>query len=410
MAVTAPGERSADAAVRPPLANVRVLDLTQYLAGPFCTMILGDMGADVIKVEPPGGEAMRKAMRVREDGADPPSFLALNRNKRGLVVDLKADEGRALFRELVSQSDALVENFRPGVTQKLGIDYATLSALRPELIYASLSGFGDTGPYAKRPGLDLITQGMSGIMSVTGTRGGEPVKVGVAITDLSSGMFGAIGILSAYVSRLLTGEGQFVSSSLFEAGVSLGIHESSEFWSQGTVPGPLGSGHRFSAPYQALRAKDGYLTVGAGTDKLWEKLCAAIGREDLLADERFAGNLKRMENLEALEHELERTLQAEPVEVWVERIIAAGVPAGPILDYSQVLEDPHTLARGMVTDVEHPVAGTVKTLGSPVKLSKARLSDIRPAPLLGQHTDEILAQFGLEPDRVAGLRERGVVG
>ena len=410
MAVTVTGERRADEVVRPPLANVRVLDLTQYLAGPFCTMMLGDMGADVIKVEPPGGEAMRKAMRVRDGDADPPSFLALNRNKRGLVIDLREQEGRELFLELVAASDVLVENFRPGVTAKLGIDYETLSALRPELIYASLSGFGDSGPYAKRPGLDLITQGMSGIMSVTGPRGGEPVKVGVAITDLSSGMFGAIGILSAYVSRLTTGEGQFVSSSLFEAGVSLAIHESSEFWSQGTVPGPLGSGHRFSAPYQALRAADGYLNVGAGTDKLWEKMCAAIGREDLLADERFASNAKRMEHLEALEQELERTLRTEPVDVWVERIITAGVPAGPILDYSQVLEDPHTLARGMVTEIEHPVAGTVKTLGSPVKLSKAQLGSIRPAPLLGQHTDEILTQFGLEADRIAGLRERGIVG
>ena len=395
--------------VRRPLEDVRVLDLTQFLAGPFGTMILGDMGADVIKIEPPGGEIQRNAMRAHEDDADPPSFLALNRNKRSVVIDLRSDEGRELFYELVAKSDVVVENFKPGTTTKLGIDYERLSAIRPELIYASITGFGDTGPYALRPGLDLITQGMSGIMSVTGPRGGDPVKCGVAVTDLTAGMFGAIGILNAYISRLTTGEGQLVTSSLFEAGVSLAIHESAELWSRGTVPGPLGSGHRFAAPYQALRAADGYLTVGAGTDKLWTRFCGAIGRDDLLGDERFEGNGKRMENLEALEAELERTLMTAPRAHWVDRIIAAGVPAGPILSYDQVLEDPHTIARGMVIEMDHPQAGKIKSLGSPVKLSKAPMTSPRPAPLLGQHTDEALAELGIASDRIAALRERGVI-
>jgi crotonobetainyl-CoA:carnitine CoA-transferase CaiB-like acyl-CoA transferase len=397
------------AAAEKPLAGVRVLDLTQFLAGPFCTMILGDMGADVIKVEPPGGEVQRNSMRIGGEDLDPPSFLALNRNKRSMVIDLRTDAGRELLYELVGQSDVLVENFKPGTTTKLGIDYAALSARRPELIYASITGFGDTGPYALRPGLDLITQGMSGIMSVTGPRGGEPVKAGVAITDLSSGMFGAIGILNAYIVRLKTGEGQFVSSSLFEAGLSLAIHESSELWGRGTVPGPLGSGHRLAAPYQGLRAKDGWLTVGAGTDKLWDRFCRAIGREDLITDERFLGNARRMENLEALEEELERTLRTEPVDHWVPLIIDAGVPAGPILNYQQVLEDPHTLARKMVIEIDHPKAGRIKSLGSPVKLSKSPLGTPRHPPLLGEHTDELLAEFGIESDRAAGLRDRGVV-
>ena len=399
-----------DVAIQRPLAGVRVLDLTQFLAGPFCTMILGDMGADVIKIEPPGGEVQRNSMRIGGDDIDPPSFLALNRNKRSMVLDLRSDEGRELFYELVAHSDVVVENFKPGTTTKLGIDYATLSALRPELIYASITGFGDSGPYALRPGLDLITQGMSGIMSVTGPRGGEPVKAGVAVTDLSSGMFGAIGILGAYTVRLKTGEGQLVTSSLFEAGVSLAIHESAELWSRGTVPGPLGSGHRLAAPYQALRAKDGWLTVGAGTDKLWERMCRAIGREDLLADERFTGNAGRMANLEELELELEQTLRTEPVDHWVQLIIEAGVPAGPILNYEQVLEDPHTVAREMVIEIDHPKAGRIKSLGSPVKLSRSPLGKPRPAPLLGEHTDEFLTEVGIDPERVGALRERGVVG
>jgi formyl-CoA transferase len=367
------------------------------------------MGADVIKIEPPGGEVQRNAMKVSGDDADPPSFLALNRNKRSMVIDLRSDAGRELFHDLVRQADVVVENFKPGTTKKLGIDYETLSALRPELIYASITGFGDSGPYALRPGLDLITQGMSGIMSVTGPRGGEPVKAGVAVTDLTSGMFGAIGILSAWVTRLNTGEGQLVTSSLFEAGVALAIHESAELWSRGTIPAPLGSGHRFAAPYQALRAQDGYLTVGAGTDKLFARFCEAIERTDLVSDPRFEDNSSRMAHLEELERELERTLGGAPVEHWVERIIAAGVPAGPILNYEQVLSDPHTIAREMVIDIEHPRAGRIKSLGSPVKLSKSPLGTPRPAPLLGEHTDEVLAGFGVEPERVAELRERGVV-
>jgi formyl-CoA transferase len=410
MAVAQTEPTREDVAIQRPLAGVRVLDLTQFLAGPFCTMILGDMGADVIKIEPPGGEVQRNSMRIGGDDIDPPSFLALNRNKRSMVLDLRSDEGRELFYELVAHSDVVVENFKPGTTTKLGIDYATLSALRPELIYASITGFGDSGPYALRPGLDLITQGMSGIMSVTGPRGGEPVKAGVAVTDLSSGMFGAIGILGAYTVRLKTGEGQLVTSSLFEAGVSLAIHESAELWSRGTVPGPLGSGHRLAAPYQALRAKDGWLTVGAGTDKLWERMCRAIGREDLLADERFTGNAGRMANLEELELELEQTLRTEPVDHWVQLIIEAGVPAGPILNYEQVLEDPHTVAREMVIEIDHPKAGRIKSLGSPVKLSRSPLGKPRPAPLLGEHTDEFLTEVGIDPERVGALRERGVVG
>jgi crotonobetainyl-CoA:carnitine CoA-transferase CaiB-like acyl-CoA transferase len=391
-----------------PLAGVRVLDLTQFLAGPFCTMLLADLGADVVKVEPPTGDSLRNAMRVRPD-EESLSFLTLNRNKRGVVLNLQAEEGRELFLRLVDTADVLVENFPPGVTMKLGIEYETLRERRPELIYASITGFGESGDWARRPGLDAITQAMSGLMSITGYPGSDPVKLGVPITDLAAGMFGAIGILGAYIGRQQTGVGQRVSTSLFEAGLALGIHEASEYWSTGRVPGPLGSGHRFAAPYQALRTKDGHVTVGAGTDRLWDRLCTAIGREDLLADERFAGNAKRMENIEELVEELERTLVTDTSEAWAEKIVAAGCPAGPILDYREVLESPHTLARQMVVEYDCPGRGTLKTLGSAVKLSEMPVNGVRAAPGLGEHTDDILGEVGVDSERLAALRAEGVL-
>jgi formyl-CoA transferase len=250
---------------------------------------------------------------------------------------------------------------------------------------------------------------MSGLMSVTGYPGSDPVKVGVPATDLTSGLFGAIGILNAYIYRLRTGVGQRVGASLFEAGLALAIHESNEYWSTGRVPGPLGSGHRFAAPYQSLRTKDGYVTVGAGTDKLWERFCAALGREDLLEDERFAGNAKRMEHIPELVEELEQTLATDTTDAWVDRIIAVGVPAGPLLNYQQVLEAEHTHARHMVVEYEHPRRGTLKTLGTPFKLSEVPLNGVQAAPMLAQHTDEVFGELGLAPERIAELREKGVL-
>jgi len=391
-----------------PLSGIRVLDLTQFLAGPFCTMVLADLGADVIKIEPPGGEPQRNGLRPSPD-TEGLSFLTLNRNKRGIVLNLREQEGRDLFLDLVARADVVVENFKPGTTAKLGIDYDTLRARRPELIYATITGFGERGPWADRPGLDAITQAMSGLMSVTGYPGMDPVKVGVPATDLTSGLFCAVGIVSAYVQRLTTGEGQRVATSLFQAGVAYGIHESSTYWESGVVPEPLGSGHRYAAPYQALRTEDGYVTVGAGTEKLWERFCGAIGRDDLIADSRFTTNIDRMRNLAELVPELEKTLVTDTSEAWTEKIIAAGCPAGPILDYGQVLEHEHTHAVGMVVEYEHPRQGRLKTLGSPVRLSAAPQNGVRPAPLLAQHTEEVLAEFGIDEARVASLREKGIV-
>ncbi len=272
----------------PPLTGLHVLDLTQVMAGPFCCQVLADLGADVVKVEPPGsGDQSRRSMGFRMKGEDTAAFLAVNRNKRSATLNLKDPRHRAAFHRLAGTADVLVENFRPGVTERLGIDYDTLAAINPRLIYASISGFGQTGPYAMRPGFDLIAQGVSGVMSVTGEPGGEPVKCGVPVSDLAAGLFCAVGILAANRARDSTGRGQHVDTSLFEGALALSIWETAELWATGRVPEPLGSAHRLTAPYQALRTRDGHITVGGNNERLWARLCAAVGREDLLEDDRF---------------------------------------------------------------------------------------------------------------------------
>ena len=263
---------------RTALADIRVLELTQVMAGPFCGQVLADMGADVIKVEPPGGDSTRRSLGFRMGGDDTAAFLAVNRNKRSLTLDLKNDAHRAAFHRLARDADVVLENNRPGVAARLGVDYETLRELNPRLVYASISGFGQTGPYAQRPGYDLIAQGLAGVMSVTGEPDGDPVKCGIPIGDLSAGLFCAVGILSALHARERTGRGQYVDTSLFEGALALSIWESAELWATGRVPGKLGSAHRLTAPYQALRTRDGYITVGGNTQKLFERLCAVLGR------------------------------------------------------------------------------------------------------------------------------------
>ncbi len=393
-----------------PLEKLKVLDLTQVMAGPFCCQLLADMGADVTKVEQPGtGDQSRRSMGFRGKGDDTAAFLAVNRNKKSITLNLKEDDAREVFYKLAEEADILVENFRPGVTEKLGIGYETLKEVNPRLIYASISGFGQTGPYSMRAGYDLIAQGMSGVMSVTGEPGGPPAKCGVPIGDLSAGLFCAFGILSARAAREETGRGQHVDTSLFEGSLALSIWETAELWSTGRVPQPFGSAHRMTAPYQALETRDGYVNVGANNDRLWKRLCAAIERGELVDDERFITNDDRMENRSVLAEELEKTLKKKDTGEWMEVFNEAGFPAGPIFDYEQVFEDEHTKAREMMVEMDHPVEGKVKGLGIPVKLSETPGGIRRAAPLLGEHTEETLSKLGYSEAEISDLRERGVV-
>ena len=381
-----------------PLQRLRVLDVSQVMAGPFCCMLLADMGADVIKVEPPGvGDQTRGAMGFRLKGADSGGFLALNRNKRSVALDLKTDAGREIFYALVRTADILVENNRPGVTARLKIDYPTLAAINPRLVYASISGFGQTGPWAERPGFDLIAQAMSGVMSATGYPGLPPVKNTVPVADLGAGMFAVYAILSAIIGREITGRGQHIDASLYETAAALSIWETAEYFGTGHVPTPIGSANRMSAPYQAVQAKDGYLVIGAANQKLWLSLCEVMGRADLADDPRFATNVDRLANRPALIEEIEKVFAARTAEDWTQALLAAGVPAAPIYTYAQSLASEQAKARDLVVEMEHPVEGTIRLLGFPVKLSGTPQQLRRPPPLLGEHNDELLAELGLAP-------------
>jgi crotonobetainyl-CoA:carnitine CoA-transferase CaiB-like acyl-CoA transferase len=369
-----------------------VLDLTQVMAGPFCTMVLADLGADVIKVEnPTDGDQTRRSWGTSGRGEDSRAFLSLNRNKRSITLDLKTQPGRDAFYRLVRTADVVIENWRPGVAERLGLDFETLSAINPRLVVASISGFGKTGPYATRPGYDLIAQAMAGVMSITGEPGGRPVKSGLPVADLGAGLFCAVGILAAWSSSKETGQGQYLETSLFESTLALSVWESTEFWTTGTAPLALGSANRMSAPYQALATQDGYVTVGANNDRLWNRLCECIELTRLLTDERFIDNPRRMANRVALVAELEAVFTGRTTADWVEILLGAGIPAGPIQNYQQVLEeDPHVKERDMIKFLDHPVEGRIEVIGSPIRLSRTPPSIRRHPPLLGEHNDEVL--------------------
>ena len=379
------------------------------MAGPFCTMLLGDMGADVIKIEKPdGGDDVRRSGPPFVAG-ESATFLNIGRNKRSVVIDMKQTEGTEIVRNMARDADILVQNLRPGRLEGFGLGYEDVRAVNPAIVYATITGFGRTGPYKDKPGFDLMAQGYSGIMGVTGHPGQPPVKVSVPITDLNAGLFTAYGILAAYVNRLKTGKGQHVDSSLMEAGVAYTIWESAIYFTSGRLPGPNGSAHQISAPYQALPTSDGYITVGGANQRNWERLCRAIGRAELITDPRFEVNAGRMANRPALEATLGETLKTQPMAHWLSILEAAGVPCGPIYDISQVYADPQVIARDMVVEVEHPTAGTIRNVGIPVKFSETPGNIRRPPPLFGEHTAEVLAEFGYTTGEIDTLRDRGIV-
>ena len=391
-----------------PLSDVRVLDFTQFMAGPFCTMLLADMGADVIKIEKPNGDDTRRMGPPFIEG-ESVAFLGINRNKRSISMDLKNAESQDLLKRLAREADVLVQNFRRGTLERFGLGYDEARNLNPALVYCHISGFGATGPYRDRGGFDLIAQGMSGLMSATGHPNAPPVKVGVPIADLNAGGYAAYGILCAYIQRLKTGCGQFVDTSLLEAGIAYTIWESGLFFATGENPGPLGSAHRLSAPYQAFRASDGYLNIGAANQGNWERLCQAIARQDLLEDPRFQTNPDRMQHLYALTETLQATFSQRCTSEWIDILENADVPSGPIYTFSEVYEDPQVRARKVAVETDHPTAGSIRNIGIPVKLSETPGAILRPAPTLGQHTDEILSEFGLAESEIESLRENGAV-
>ncbi len=392
-----------------PLAGMVVLDLSQILAGPVCGMMLADMGADVIKVEKPDGGDDNRRAGPPFIGGQGAGFMAANRNKRSLALNLRDESGRQVFERLLEQADVVVENFRPGVMERLGIGYERLSKLKPSLIYCSISGHGGTGPYKDRGGFDLIAQGMSGLMSITGVPDGPPVKVGGPITDISAGIMAANGVLCAYIHAQKTGQGQLVDTSLLEAGIAYTIWESSGYFADGEIPGPLGSAHRVSAPYQALRTSDGYINIGAPTQRTWEQLCRAIGQEELIEDQRFREPGDRKAREEELAALLEEIFSQQSTAYWLETLEKAGMVAGPINNIAQVYDDPQVIAREMKVDLEDPDLGTLHNIGIPVKLSATPGSIRRRAPMLGEHSWEILTESGFAEQEIEDLFDSGVV-
>lgn len=370
------------------LDHLLVLDLTSHLSGPYCAMMLADHGADVIKIEPPTGDSARN-MPPFINGESAP-FMTWNRNKRSVVMDFKKQAERMAFLQLVEKADVVVENYRPGVMDRLGIGWDVLHARNPRVILASISGFGQTGPYASRGGFDLITQAMSGLMSTNGPADGPPFRLPIAISDVTAGMFLAFGVMTALEARHRTGEGQRVETSLYEAATSLAVYESAHYFATGTRPERIGQAHRGSSPYQCFQTADGYITLGASQQKFFEGMADLIGMPSLKDDDRFRTNALRVANNDALVALLQAKVIEKPSAYWLTELERLGIPAGPVQSYDQVYNDPQILARDMVVETHHPVTGPFKTMGVPVKLSATPGSVRTPAPRLGEHTDAIL--------------------
>ncbi len=392
-----------------PLEGIKVIELAQIMAGPTCGMLLADMGADVIKVEKlPGGDDTRSYSEPAIHG-ESAAFMMLNRNKRGMAVNLKIPAGLEVAKRLLADADVVTENYRKGTLEKLGLGYEVLEKLNPRLIYCAVSGYGRTGPYADKGGFDLIAQGFAGLMSITGEPGGPPAKSGTSIADINAGIFAALGIVSALHARHHTGRGQVVETSLMEAAIQQTYWQSAIYFATGENPGPTGSAHILTAPYQAFPTEDGWINLGGANQSNWERIVKVVGLPGLAADARFLTNGDRMRNLAVLTPILAERLRSRPSADWVREFEAAGVPVGPVNKIGDMLADPQVAAREMVVEVEHARAGTVKTLGFPIKFSQTPGSITRGAPLLGEHTREILDSLGYSPAEVQALLAAGAV-
>jgi len=397
-----------------PLKGLKVIDLSHIMAGPACAMLLADMGADVIKVEriPQGDDSRR--MVPPTIGVESAAFLIMNRNKRGIALDLQAEAGRNVLSRLLRKADVLIENFRRGAMEQMGFGYDAVHALNSKLVYCSISGFGRTGPYADRGGFDLVAQGMSGLMSITGEGPGHPpVKIGAPVTDITAGILACVGILAALHSRESTGQGQMVDTSLFEAGIIHTYWHSAMCFATGRAPGPMGTAHPLNAPYQAFPTSDGWITVGAANQGNWLRLVDALEAPELHPkldeDPRFSTNADRMRNLAALTATLTPVFQRRSSAEWLRRLEQAGVPAGPVLEVGQMHADPQALAREMVVETVHPTAGKVKAIGLPIKFSDTPGDVRQAAPLFGQHTREVLRENGFSDTEIDQLLSQGVI-
>jgi formyl-CoA transferase len=393
-----------------PLTGIRILDLSRVLAGPYCTMLLGDLGAEVIKVERPGTGDDTRAWGPPFTAGESAYYLCANRNKKSITVNLKSVAGQEIIRRLAGLSDVLVENFKVGELTDLGLGYDQLQLLNPRLIYCSITGYGQTGPDSELPGYDFIIQGRGGVMSITGEPDGEPMKVGVAIVDITAGLFAANAIQAALLARVRTGRGQAIDIALLDSQVAWLANVASNYLVSGQRPGRFGNGHPTIVPYQSFRARDGFFCLAVGNDGQWQRLCRLLGRPELATDSRFATNPVRVQHRDELIAVLQAIFSTQEIAYWLREITAAGIPCGPVQAIDHVFADPQVLARDMVWTVPHPTAGEVRLTGSPLKLSETPVACQTHPPLLGEHTDEVLTSLlrysGAE---VTQLRAEGVV-
>jgi CoA:oxalate CoA-transferase len=387
------------------LSDIKVLDLTTFLSGPFCTMTLSDMGADVVKIETPKGCATRQTPPFIHGQSA--YFMSLNRGKKSITLNLKSDRGKKIFLQLAASADVLVENFRPGVMDRLGFDYKTVSGINPRIVYASISGFGNTGPFREKGAYDMVIQGYGGIMSITGSPGGEPVRVGYSVSDLTAGLYGALAITGALRVRDKEGKGQYLDVSMFDCQVAFMENAIARYFATGEIPGPLGNRHPSIAPFQAFKSTTGYFTLTASTDEQFGNLCDAVGVPDAKSDKRLLTKRDRVKNVTLINELFGKIFAEKPKEYWIELLERHKIPCGPINNVKEVVESPQVQARGMIVELDHAVAGRIKMAGSPIKASLTPPSVQSAPPLLGQDTKSVLARLGYSPEEIEAFAAEG---